>query len=40
VNSRYYRPGPFSRMERMENRYVQWILQQLSDSSPRVVRSA
>ena len=40
VNSRYYRPGPFSRMERMENRYVQWIVQQLSDASPRVVRSA
>jgi Rieske 2Fe-2S family protein len=32
VNSRYYRPGPFSRMERMENRYVEWILQQLADS--------
>ncbi len=30
VNSRYYRPGPFSRMERMENRYVEWILQQLA----------
>jgi Rieske 2Fe-2S family protein len=40
VNSRYYRPGPFSRMERMENRYVEWILQQLSDDSPRVARSA
>ncbi|HUD97845.1 MAG TPA: SRPBCC family protein, partial [Woeseiaceae bacterium] len=32
VNSRYYRPGPFSRMERMENRYVEWILQQLADN--------
>ncbi len=31
VNSRYYRPGPFSRQERMEQRYVEWILQQLSD---------
>ena len=31
VNSRYYRPGPFSRMERMENRYVEWILQQLQE---------
>ena len=31
VNSRYYKPGPFSRMERMENRYVEWILQQLQD---------
>lgn len=40
VNSRYYRPGPFSRMERNENRYVAWILQQLSDDSPRIARSA
>ena len=40
VNSRYYRPGPFSRMERMENRYVEWILQQLSGDSPRIARSA
>jgi Rieske 2Fe-2S family protein len=40
VNSRYYRPGPFSRMERMENRYVEWILQQLSDAGPRIARSA
>lgn len=31
VNSRYYRPGPFSRMERLENRYVEWILQQLQE---------
>jgi phenylpropionate dioxygenase-like ring-hydroxylating dioxygenase large terminal subunit len=29
VQSRYYRPGPFSGMERMEGRYVEWILQQL-----------
>lgn len=29
VNSRYYRPGPFSKMERMESRYVEWILQEL-----------
>ncbi len=30
VNSRYYRPGPFSGMERMESRYVDWIVQQLA----------
>lgn len=30
VNSRYYSPGPFSGMERMEGRYVEWILQQLA----------
>ena len=29
VNSKFYRPGPFSRMERMERRYVEWILQEL-----------
>ncbi|MEQ9561807.1 MAG: aromatic ring-hydroxylating dioxygenase subunit alpha [Woeseiaceae bacterium] len=29
VNSRYYRPGPFSGMERAEGIYVDWILQQL-----------
>ncbi len=29
VNSRYYRPGPFSGMESMESRYVDWIIQQL-----------
>jgi phenylpropionate dioxygenase-like ring-hydroxylating dioxygenase large terminal subunit len=32
VNSRYYRPGPFSRMERLEYRYIEWILQQLADT--------
>ena len=31
VNSRYYRPGPFSGMERMEQRYVEWILEELSN---------
>ncbi|HEX2140516.1 MAG TPA: aromatic ring-hydroxylating dioxygenase subunit alpha [Woeseiaceae bacterium] len=31
VNSRYFRPGPFSNMERMERRYVEWILQQLAE---------
>ncbi|MFQ5983141.1 MAG: hypothetical protein ACE5KS_07185, partial [Woeseiaceae bacterium] len=30
VNSRYYEPGPFSGMERMERRYVEWILQELA----------
>ena len=29
VQSRYYRPGRFSGMERMEARYIEWILQQL-----------
>ena len=31
VNSRYYRPGPFSKMERNERRFVEWILQQLAE---------
>jgi Rieske 2Fe-2S family protein len=30
VRSRYYRPGPFSTMERMERRFVEWILQELA----------
>ncbi|MDZ7644884.1 MAG: SRPBCC family protein [Woeseiaceae bacterium] len=34
VNSRYYEPGPFSGMESLERRYVEWILQQLSGESP------
>jgi Rieske 2Fe-2S family protein len=29
VNSRYYRPGPFSDMEEMEQRFVNWFLQEL-----------
>ncbi len=29
IKSRYYRPGPFSRMERAERVYVDWILQEL-----------
>jgi len=33
VNSRYYQPGPFSDMERMERRYVEWILQELSNKT-------
>ncbi len=30
VCSRYYEPGPFSGMERMERRFTEWILQQLA----------
>jgi Rieske 2Fe-2S family protein len=33
VNSRYYRSGPFSGMERMEGRYIEWLLQQLGSSA-------
>lgn len=33
INSRFYRPGPFSRMERLERRYVKWILQELGRES-------
>lgn len=29
VQSRYYRPGPFSGMERSESRWVNWILHEL-----------
>lgn len=29
VQSRYYQPGPFSGMERLENRWVSWILHEL-----------
>ncbi len=29
VHSRYYEPGPFSRMEKAERVYTEWILQQL-----------
>ena len=29
VQSRYYRPGPFSGMERAERVYIEWILQEL-----------
>jgi phenylpropionate dioxygenase-like ring-hydroxylating dioxygenase large terminal subunit len=36
VNSRYFRPGPFSTMERMEKRYVEWILAQLADGDDRL----
>jgi len=30
VHSRYYKPGPFSEMERPERRYIEWILQELA----------
>lgn len=30
VRSRYYQPGPFSRMENMEQRFIEWILGQLA----------
>lgn len=30
VHSRFYRPGPFSGMERNEKRYIDWLLQELS----------
>jgi len=30
VHSRYYEPGPFSGMERLERRYIEWILQELA----------
>jgi len=29
VHSKYYRPGPFSGMERPERAYIEWILQEL-----------
>ena len=29
VKSRYYRPGPFSGMERLEQRWVDWVLHEL-----------
>ncbi len=29
VNSKYYRPGPFSEMESLEQRFVDWVLQEL-----------
>ena len=32
VCSRYYKPGPFSKMETMEQRYIDWLVQQLSEA--------
>ena len=34
VHSKYYRPGPFSAMERAERVYVEWILQELQRPFP------
>ena len=33
VVSRYYAPGPFSEMERLERRFTEWILQELATSN-------
>ncbi|MCZ6809063.1 MAG: aromatic ring-hydroxylating dioxygenase subunit alpha [Proteobacteria bacterium] len=33
VHSQYYRPGPFSGMERMERRYIEWMLLELSNKN-------
>lgn len=30
IHSKYYRPGPFSKMERAESNYVEWLLQELA----------
>jgi len=35
VCSRYYEPGPFSGMERYEQRFTEWILQELAGSNGR-----
>jgi Rieske 2Fe-2S family protein len=37
VNSRYYRPGPFSGMELTEKRWVEWLLHELR-RAPKVIR--
>ena len=37
VKSRYYRPGPFAGMEALEQRWIEWILQELR-KAPMVVR--
>jgi Rieske 2Fe-2S family protein len=29
VHSKYYEPGPFSKMEDMESNYIDWILSEL-----------
>ncbi|NND46572.1 MAG: aromatic ring-hydroxylating dioxygenase subunit alpha [Woeseiaceae bacterium] len=34
IHSKYYRPGPFSGMERAERTYVEWILQELQRPDP------
>jgi len=30
VQSRYYKPGPFSNMERAERQWTEWVLQELA----------
>jgi Rieske 2Fe-2S family protein len=35
VNSKYYRPGPFSGREDMEQRFINWFLQELR-RAPRI----
>ncbi len=30
IHSKYYQPGPFSKMERAESSYVEWLLQELA----------
>jgi hypothetical protein len=30
VHSRFYRPGPFSGMEKAEKTYVEWLLKELA----------
>jgi len=32
IHSRYYKPGPFSEMERLERRYIEWILRELQSA--------
>jgi len=29
VNSKYYQPGPFADMEAVEQRFIDWVLQEL-----------
>ena len=33
INSRYYRPGPFSRMEDAEQLYTEWIIRELQQAT-------
>ena len=32
VHSKYYKPGPFSEMEDLAQRYIEWVLQELQRS--------
>jgi len=36
VNSRFYRPGRFSGMEKMEQRWIEWVLHELR-KAPKVI---